>query len=71
MTHEWADTIFTRSPILGDRGPRRVGRSNARADNGEEGVDFIFRAWNAMVAPRNTPTQIVAKLADAPGKSAR
>jgi hypothetical protein len=26
---------------------------------GEEGVDFIFRVRNAMVAPRNTPTQVV------------
>jgi putative tricarboxylic transport membrane protein len=32
---------------------------------GEAGVDFIFRAWNAMVAPRGTPNEIVAKLADA------
>jgi tripartite-type tricarboxylate transporter receptor subunit TctC len=36
---------------------------------GEEGVDFVFRAWNGMVAPRNTPAQIVAKLADALGQA--
>ena len=36
---------------------------------GEAGVDFIFRAWNAMVAPRGTPNEIIAKLADALGKA--
>ena len=28
----------------------------------EAGVDFIFSAWNAMVAPKDTPPEIVAKL---------
>ena len=28
----------------------------------ELGVDFIFSAWNAMVAPKGTPKEIVAKL---------
>jgi len=32
---------------------------------GEAGVDFIFSAWNAMVAPKGTPKEIVAMLADA------
>jgi tripartite-type tricarboxylate transporter receptor subunit TctC len=36
---------------------------------GEAGVDFIFRAWNAMVAPHGTPNEIVAKLADALSKA--
>ena len=36
---------------------------------GEAGVDFIFRAWNAMVVPRGTPNEIVAKLANALGKA--
>jgi tripartite-type tricarboxylate transporter receptor subunit TctC len=36
---------------------------------GESGVDFIFSAWNAMVAPKDTPNAIVAKLADALGKA--
>src|SRR5215831_16458943 len=36
---------------------------------GEAGVDFIFRAWNAMVAPRGTPNEIVATLADALSKA--
>ena len=36
---------------------------------GEAGVDFIFRAWNAMVAPHDPPNEIVAKLADALDKA--
>jgi tripartite-type tricarboxylate transporter receptor subunit TctC len=36
---------------------------------GEAGVDFIFRAWNAMVAPHGTPNEIVAKLANALDKA--
>jgi tripartite-type tricarboxylate transporter receptor subunit TctC len=36
---------------------------------GEAGVDFIFRAWNAMVAPKGTPKEIVDKLADALNKA--
>jgi tripartite-type tricarboxylate transporter receptor subunit TctC len=35
----------------------------------EGGDDFVFRAWNAMVAPKDTPKEIVAKLADALGKA--
>jgi tripartite-type tricarboxylate transporter receptor subunit TctC len=35
----------------------------------EGGTDFIFSAWNAMVAPKGTPTEIVAKLADALAKA--
>ncbi|HKA79066.1 MAG TPA: tripartite tricarboxylate transporter substrate-binding protein, partial [Xanthobacteraceae bacterium] len=35
----------------------------------EGGTDFIFSAWNAMVAPKGTPADIVAKLADALGKA--
>jgi tripartite-type tricarboxylate transporter receptor subunit TctC len=35
----------------------------------EAGVDFIFSAWNAMVAPLKTPPEIVAKLADALSKA--
>jgi tripartite-type tricarboxylate transporter receptor subunit TctC len=31
----------------------------------EAGDDFIFSAWNAMVAPKDTPPDIVAKLVDA------
>jgi len=36
---------------------------------GESGVDFIFRAWNAMVAPHGTPNEIVHKLANALDKA--
>jgi tripartite-type tricarboxylate transporter receptor subunit TctC len=35
----------------------------------EAGVDFIFSAWNAMVAPKGTPPDVVAKLADALSKA--
>jgi tripartite-type tricarboxylate transporter receptor subunit TctC len=35
----------------------------------EGGVDFIFSAWNGMVAPKDTPQEIVAKLADALSKA--
>lgn len=31
----------------------------------EAGVDFVFRGWNAMVAPKGTPPEIIAKLAAA------
>jgi tripartite-type tricarboxylate transporter receptor subunit TctC len=35
----------------------------------EAGVDFIFSAWNAMVAPKGTPQEIVSKLSDALSKA--
>jgi tripartite-type tricarboxylate transporter receptor subunit TctC len=35
----------------------------------EAGVDFIFSAWNAMVAPKDTPKPIVDKLVDALNKA--
>jgi tripartite-type tricarboxylate transporter receptor subunit TctC len=35
----------------------------------EAGEDFIFSAWNAMVAPKDTPKEIVGKLVDALGKA--
>jgi tripartite-type tricarboxylate transporter receptor subunit TctC len=35
----------------------------------ELGVDFIFSAWNAMVAPKGTPKEIVDKLSDALNKA--
>ncbi len=35
----------------------------------EGGSDFIFSAWNAMVAPKGTPTDIVTKLAEALSKA--
>ncbi len=35
----------------------------------EQGDDFIFSAWNAMVAPKDTPKEIVDKLVDALNKA--
>jgi tripartite-type tricarboxylate transporter receptor subunit TctC len=35
----------------------------------ESGVDFIFSAWNAMVAPKGTPEPIVKSLVDALDKA--
>jgi tripartite-type tricarboxylate transporter receptor subunit TctC len=35
----------------------------------EQGVDFIFSAWNALVAPKGTPKAIVDKLSDALSKA--
>lgn len=35
----------------------------------ELGVDFIFSAWNAMVAPKGLPKEIQDKLVDALGKA--
>ena len=35
----------------------------------EAGEDFIFSAWNAFVAPKGTPPEIVAKLVDALSKA--
>jgi tripartite-type tricarboxylate transporter receptor subunit TctC len=35
----------------------------------EAGIDFIFSAWNAMVAPKGTPPDIVAKLGAALNKA--
>jgi len=36
---------------------------------GEAGVDFVFQAWNGMVAPKETPRAIVTRLADALSKA--
>lgn len=35
----------------------------------EAGVDFIFSAWNAMVAPKGLPADVKAKLVDALNKA--
>ena len=35
----------------------------------EAGIDFIFSAWNAMVAPKGTPPDVVAKLVAALNKA--
>lgn len=36
---------------------------------GEAGIDFNFSAWNAMVAPKDTPKEIVTMLAEALSKA--
>jgi tripartite-type tricarboxylate transporter receptor subunit TctC len=45
--------------------PERLSSLPDVPTTGEAGVDFIFSAWNAMVAPRETPRDIVDKLVDA------
>jgi tripartite-type tricarboxylate transporter receptor subunit TctC len=35
----------------------------------EAGIDFVFSAWNAMVAPKNTPKEIIEKLSAALDKA--
>ena len=49
--------------------PERLQSLPTVPTTGEAGVDFIFRGWSAMVAPRGTPNEIVAKLADALGEA--
>src|SRR5262249_38219821 len=49
--------------------PERLASLPEVPTTGEAGVDFIFRAWNGMVAPKGTPTDIVDKLAEALGKA--
>jgi len=49
--------------------PERLASLPDVPTTGEAGVDFIFSAWNAMVAPKGTPKEIVAKLADALSKA--
>jgi tripartite-type tricarboxylate transporter receptor subunit TctC len=49
--------------------PERIPSLPNVSTTGEAGVDFIFRAWNAMVAPHGTPKEIVAKLANALGQA--
>jgi tripartite-type tricarboxylate transporter receptor subunit TctC len=55
--------------VYGIAGPERLPSLPDVPTTGEAGVDFIFRAWNAMVAPYGTPNEIVAKLADALSKA--
>ena len=55
--------------VYGIAAPERLQSLPNVPTTGEAGVDFIFRAWNAMVAPKGTPKEIVGKLADALGKA--
>jgi tripartite-type tricarboxylate transporter receptor subunit TctC len=49
--------------------PERLSSLPDAPTTGEAGVDFVFRAWNAMVAPKGTPNEIVGRLADALSKA--
>jgi putative tricarboxylic transport membrane protein len=49
--------------------PERLASLPDVPTTGEAGVDFVFSAWNAMVAPKDTPKEIVAVLADALNKA--
>jgi tripartite-type tricarboxylate transporter receptor subunit TctC len=49
--------------------PRRIAALPDLPTTKEQGVDFIFSAWNAMVAPKGTPKQAVDKLVDALNKA--
>jgi tripartite-type tricarboxylate transporter receptor subunit TctC len=55
--------------VYGIAAPARLASLPDVPTTGEAGVDFIFSAWNAMVAPQDTPKDIIAKLADALSKA--
>lgn len=55
--------------VFGIAAPKRLESLPDVPTTGEAGVDFIFSAWNAMVAPKGTPPDIVARLADALSKA--
>jgi tripartite-type tricarboxylate transporter receptor subunit TctC len=50
-------------------GPERLSSLPDVPSTREVGVDFVFRAWNAMVAPKGTANEIVTRLADALSKA--
>jgi putative tricarboxylic transport membrane protein len=55
--------------VYGVAAPARLSSIPDVPTTGEAGEDFIFSAWNAMVAPKGTPPEIVGKLADALSKA--
>jgi tripartite-type tricarboxylate transporter receptor subunit TctC len=55
--------------VYGIAAPERLASLPDVPTTGESGVDFIFSAWNGMVAPKDTPQQIVDMLADALSKA--
>jgi tripartite-type tricarboxylate transporter receptor subunit TctC len=55
--------------IYGIAAPERLSSLPEVPTTVEQGVDFVFQAWNAMVAPKGTPKEIVDKLADALSKA--
>jgi tripartite-type tricarboxylate transporter receptor subunit TctC len=55
--------------VYGIAAPERLSSLPDVPTTTESGVDFIFQAWNAMVAPKDTPKEIVDRLADALSKA--
>jgi tripartite-type tricarboxylate transporter receptor subunit TctC len=55
--------------VYGIAAPERLASIPNVPTTGEGGVDFIFSAWNAMVAPKGTPKEIVETLAGALSKA--
>jgi tripartite-type tricarboxylate transporter receptor subunit TctC len=55
--------------VYGIAAPERLASLPDVPTTGEAGVDFIFSAWNGMVAPKGTPQEIIARLADALSKA--
>ncbi len=55
--------------VYGIAAPERLSSLPDVPTTKEGGDDFIFSAWNAMVAPKDTPKDIVDKLADALSKA--
>src|SRR5436190_627434 len=51
--------------VYGIAAPDRLASLPDVPTTGQGGIDFIFSAWNGMVAPQGTPNDIVAKLAAA------
>jgi len=49
--------------------PARLGSIPDVPTTKEAGVDFIFSAWNAFVAPKETPKDVIDKLVDALSKA--
>ena len=49
--------------------PKRLESLPDVPTTGESGIDFIFSAWNAMVAPKGTPPDVIAKLTSALDKA--
>jgi tripartite-type tricarboxylate transporter receptor subunit TctC len=55
--------------VYGIAAPERLTSLPDVPTTGEAGVDFIFSAWNGMVAPKGTSKEIIARLADALSKA--
>lgn len=55
--------------VYGVAAPERLSSIPDVPTTKEGGVDFIFSAWNAMVAPKDTPKEIVTILANALSKA--